>query len=33
VPANNPPLYDVMPEGQMALKAWLKKHGFGRFQN
>jgi arylsulfatase len=28
--SNNPPLYDVMPEGEMALKAWLKKHGFGR---
>jgi arylsulfatase len=30
--SNNPPLYDVIPEGEMAIKAWLKKHGFGRFQ-
>jgi arylsulfatase len=31
--SNNPPLYDVIPEGEMAVKAWIKKHGFGRFQN
>ena len=30
--SNNPPLYDLVPEAQMAVKAWLKKHGFGRFQ-
>jgi arylsulfatase len=30
--SNNPSLYDVIPEGEMAIKAWLKKHGFGRFQ-
>ena len=30
--SNNPPLYDVVPEGKMAVKAWLKKHGFGRPQ-
>jgi hypothetical protein len=29
---NNPPVYDVIPMGEMGLKAWLKKHGFGRFQ-
>jgi len=31
--SNNPPLYDTIPEGEMAVKAWIKKHGFGRFQN
>ena len=28
--SNNPPVYDVLPEAKMAVKAWLKKHGFGR---
>ncbi|MEM7191675.1 MAG: sulfatase-like hydrolase/transferase [Pseudomonadota bacterium] len=32
-PSNNPPVYDVLPVGEMAVKAWLKKHGFGRFSN
>jgi len=31
--SNNPPIYDVIPIGEMAVKAWMKKHGFGRFQN
>ena len=31
--SNNPPIYDVLPVGEMAAKAWIKKHGFGRFQN
>jgi arylsulfatase len=30
--SNNPPLYDLVPEGEMAAKAWIKKHGFGRVQ-
>jgi arylsulfatase len=30
--SNNPPVYDVIPMGEMGLKAWLKKHCFGRFQ-
>lgn len=32
-PSNNPPVYDVLPVGEMAVKAWLKKHGFGRVQH
>ncbi len=31
--SNNPPIYDMIPIGEMAVKAWIKKHGFGRFQN
>jgi len=30
--SNNPPVYDVIPMTEMGLKAWLEKHGFGRFQ-
>jgi arylsulfatase len=30
--SNNPPAYDVIPEVKMGAKAWLKEHGFGRFQ-
>jgi hypothetical protein len=26
VMSNNPPVYDVIPMGEMAIKAWLKKH-------
>ncbi len=29
--SNNPPVYDVLPLGELGLKDWLKKHGFGRF--
>ncbi len=32
-PSNNPPVYDVLPVGEMAVKEWLKKHGFGRLQH
>lgn len=28
--SNNPPAYDVIPKVKMAVKARLKKHGFGR---
>jgi arylsulfatase A-like enzyme len=31
--SNNPPPYDVIPEAEMGIKAWIKQHGFGRFQN
>ncbi|MEM8575894.1 MAG: sulfatase-like hydrolase/transferase [Pseudomonadota bacterium] len=31
--SNNPPVYDVLPVGEMAVKEWLKKHGFGRLQH
>jgi hypothetical protein len=31
--SNNPPPYDVIPEAEMGIKAWIKKHWFGRFQN
>jgi len=31
--SNNPPVYDVLPVGEMAIKAWLQKHGFGRQQH
>jgi arylsulfatase len=30
--SNNPPVYDVVPEAKVGLKAWLKEHGFGRWQ-
>jgi hypothetical protein len=30
--SNNPPVYDVIQVGEMGIKAWLQKHGFGRFQ-
>ena len=30
--SNNPPIYDMIPIGEMAIKGWIKKHGFGRFQ-
>ena len=30
--SNNPPVYDVLPEAKMGMKAWLKEHGFGRLQ-
>jgi len=29
--SNNPPVYDVLPVGEMAVDAWIKKHGFGRW--
>jgi hypothetical protein len=28
--SNNPPVYDVLPEAKMGMKAWLKEHEFGR---
>jgi hypothetical protein len=28
----HPPVYDAIPMTEMGLKAWLAKHGFGRFQ-
>ncbi|MEZ5827348.1 MAG: sulfatase-like hydrolase/transferase [Hyphomicrobiales bacterium] len=31
--SNNPPVYNIIPEAEMGFKAWLKEHGFGRFQN
>ncbi len=31
--SNNPPVYDLLPVGEMTIKAWLKKHGFGRVQH
>ncbi len=30
--SNNPPAYDIIPEAKMGVEAWIKKHGFGRFQ-
>jgi hypothetical protein len=30
--SNTPPVYDVIPEVKMGVKAWLKERGFGRFQ-
>lgn len=31
--SNNPPVYDVLPVGEMGIKAWLRQHGFGRWQH
>ena len=31
--SNNPPVYDVLPLGELGVKAWLQKHGFGRHQH